>query len=132
MSLGHAGQERAALLRGRAADLGAVAQAPPLRAVVVPLIQPELQVEGKVPLEVAAPCAPHQHPACCRPAAPCRQGPPASHAVRRAARARSLYQRPVEVAADVKAVPHRLPDLHTGCHKGFRAKQCRDQTKAPA
>jgi len=65
---------RATLLRGRAADLCAVAQAPPLRAVVVPLVQPKLQVEGKIPLKVAAPCAPRQHPASGRPAALRQQG----------------------------------------------------------
>ena len=53
-------------------------------------------------------------------------------AVRRAARARALYQRPVKVAADVKPVPHRLPDLHRRCHKGFRAKYCCDRKKLPA
>lgn len=45
---------------------------------------------------------------------------------------RALYQRPVKVAADVKPVPHRLPDLHRRCHKGFTAKYCCDRTKLPA
>ena len=36
----------------RVAYLCAIAQAPPLRAIVVPLVQPKLQLKGKVPLHM--------------------------------------------------------------------------------
>ena len=37
---------------GKGAYLGAVAQAAPLRAVVIPLVEPKLELPGEVPLEV--------------------------------------------------------------------------------